>query len=138
MRCAKNIWELPSVFINHHDLISTFFLDSGSLYRHQLSVFSGLGEGEQGWMWDSSLSLISPKAILGEIIWLLIYSLPKRVLNPLTLFSNSSRALLLILKNKLYYSKNLSKSPVIANQNPQHSKLFSLLLLQITILKLKW
>lgn len=92
-------------------MISTFSLDSGSPYQHQQSVFSGQGGEEQSWMWDSSLSLISPKAILGEIIWLLICSLPKRVLNPLTLFSNSSRALLLILKNKLLLLKKPIKKP---------------------------
>lgn len=65
--------------------------------------------------------------------------LPKIVLTPLTLFPDSCRTLLWIRKTRLSLLKTLLsiKKPVIANRKPWHSKLFSLLLVQVTILKLK-
>lgn len=123
-------------------MISTFPLDSGCWYPSLLvsakCIFWPGGRRQELNVRFLPISYLpqnnSRRDYLAPVCFL-----PKIVLNPLTLFPDSTRTLLWIPKTRLSLLKNLLsiKKPVIANQKPWHSQLFSLLLVQITIVKPK-
>lgn len=129
-------------------MISTFPLDSSCSYPSLLvsakCIFWPGGWGG-GWGQEQDLNVgFLPVSYLPENnskrdYMVPVCFLPKIVLNPLTLFPDSSRTLLWIPKTRLSLLKNLMsiQKASYCKSKPWHSRLFSLLFVQITILKLK-